>query len=381
MTEIKQEPLDEDEEVIEEPNELVEVKDPIEVKLEVKLEGQIRESGGQDFDLDSIGVRSDEEGKDIEDDKEDDDIEEDDGPISDDSDEDYEVDDLDEENDDPLTGTDQKDDTEDEDVNVEEIPEEDDDDIEDDDKNGEEKSIELAGMTIIQKGQYSKCPKCEKWIKSTFILRHIKAHAYVSEKVTCPEGCGMTFGKINNMFRHLINVHQSKEPYVCKHCGNRFAKSKALTSHLAKHRADKRSAQLDSEENDNQDTGNGNKNFACEFPGCDKSYGKKHHLKEHERKHTGERNYVCQVCNKRFFAHAHMKRHMYSHTGLKPHICRWKCGATFASYGGRMKHERINHYKRNPLEVKCDICERPLKNQQQLIKHRMTHLNPAERME
>ena len=115
--------------------------------------------------------------------------------------------------------------------------------------------------------------------------------------------------------------------------------------------------------------------------GCDKSYGKKHHLREHERKHSGDMKFSCEVCGKKFYMHAHMKRHMYSHTGLKPHVCRWKCGLTFASYGGRMKHERINHYKRNPLQSECDVCGRPFRNQQQLIKHRMTHLNPAERQE
>jgi uncharacterized C2H2 Zn-finger protein len=46
-----------------------------------------------------------------------------------------------------------------------------------------------------------------------------------------------------------------------------------------------------------------------------------------------------------------------------------------------MKHERINHYDENPLESKCDVCGRPFKNQQQLVKHRMTHLNPSERQE
>ena len=63
---------------------------------------------------------------------------------------------------------------------------------------------------------------------------------------------------------------------------------------------------------------------------------------------------------------AHMKRHLYSHTGIKPHVCRWKCGAIFASYGGRMKHERINHYDENPLQSECDICARPFKNTQQV---------------
>ena len=71
---------------------------------------------------------------------------------------------------------------------------------------------------------------------------------------------------------------------------------------------------------------------------------------------------------------AHMKRHLYSHTGIKPHVCRWKCGAIFASYGGRMKHERINHYDENPLQSECDICARPFKNTQQVLRIAVCHV-------
>ena len=70
--------------------------------------------------------------------------------------------------------------------------------------------------------------------------------------------------------------------------------------------------------------------------------------------------YACDVCGERFFVHGHMKRHLYSHTGIKPHACRWKCGAIFASYGGRMKHERAQHSE-NPYKLDCDICGRPFR--------------------
>ena len=83
----------------------------------------------------------------------------------------------------------------------------------------------------------------------------------------------------------------------------------------------------------------------------------------HDKHCSGDMRYACDVCGERFFVHGHMKRHLYSHTGIKPHACRslrtlrtffnnkkkiilianynrWKCGAIFASYGGRMKHER-----------------------------------------
>ena len=211
-------------------------------------------------------------------------------------------------------------------------------------------TTEFNGMKIESKGQYSMCPVCNKKIKSTFIFRHIKLHNQPTQKYPCPEKrCDLVVNRINNLFRHLKVVHASKKPYLCKYdgCKERFAKSATLRSHLAVHRAETRKIQAEKEiSNEEENT----KKFTCEFPGCGKEYGKRHHLKEHERKHTGDMRFTCEVCGKKFYMHAHMKRHLYSHTGIKPHVCRWKCGAIFASYGGRMKHERINHYEENPLQ-------------------------------
>ena len=58
----------------------------------------------------------------------------------------------------------------DEDVDVEGLDETPDDPLDDDDSE-ETKTIEIEGLEIVQKGQYSKCPRCEKFIKSTFIIR------------------------------------------------------------------------------------------------------------------------------------------------------------------------------------------------------------------
>ena len=237
------------------------------------------------------------------------------------------------------------------------------------------KIVEIGGHKVETYGDYSKCPKCEKNIKSTFIIRHIKLHDLPSHVMNCPhQDCSTTFTRSNNMYRHLKVVHDDEEPYICvyKSCKERFASSKALREHVnSSHR---RGVRKEIEQMEAS-----NLRFKCEFPGCEREYGKKQHLKEHFRKHTGDMRYACDVCGERFFVHGHMKRHLYSHTGIKPHACRWKCGAIFASYGGRMKHERAQHSD-NPYKLDCDICGRPFRFERELDKHKLTHLSPQERM-
>ena len=53
--------------------------------------------------------------------------------------------------------------------------------------------------------------------------------------------------------------------------------------------------------------------FTCKI--CNRSFGYKHVLQNHERTHTGEKPFECKECHKRFTRDHHLKTHMRLHTG------------------------------------------------------------------
>ena len=59
------------------------------------------------------------------------------------------------------------------------------------------KVVEIGGLKVETYGDYSKCPKCEKNIKSTFIIRHIKLHDQPSTTMNCPyKDCSTSFTRL-----------------------------------------------------------------------------------------------------------------------------------------------------------------------------------------
>lgn len=107
--------------------------------------------------------------------------------------------------------------------------------------------------------------------------------------------------------------------------------------------------------------------FTCKI--CNRSFGYKHVLQNHERTHTGEKPFECPECHKRFTRDHHLKTHMRLHTGEKPYHCS-HCDRQFVQVANLRRHLRV-HTGERPYS--CDVCEARFSDSNQLKSHILIH--------
>ena len=110
--------------------------------------------------------------------------------------------------------------------------------------------------------------------------------------------------------------------YVCELCkpNKRFVQLAHLRIHQRKH--------------------TGERPFVCSY--CNKSFAQQGNLKTHQRKHTGERPFTCPICFKTFTQSGNLKQHELVHQGVRPFVCEW-CDKTFTQSGNLKTHQIKMH--------------------------------------
>ena len=230
-------------------------------------------------------------------------------------------------------------------------------------------------------------------LKNYFLLFYFQEQQHVPAL----EGCPRRWQSLHLCLQELLwQVNDQDQNIVYDHLC-RFESSKMLREHVNRVHRKGRNHEIDDLEGSNMRSIGSTFHswitfflffrYQCEFPGCEREYGKKQHLKEHFRKHTGDSKHTTRKFQRCTISTCTLPKRVLwmmqvtcvilatcvvkdsSCTGTWRGTCtatlessrtlagerkgyfppttlpRWKCGAIFASYGGRMKHERAQVIK------------------------------------
>ncbi|XP_055641591.1 zinc finger protein 479-like isoform X2 [Toxorhynchites rutilus septentrionalis] len=225
------------------------------------------------------------------------------------------------------------------------------------------------------------CERCveeggrEKEITSLILLhRHFRMHA---GSIKCPK-CPMRTFTSTALYGHIASYHRadSTTKYTCEICGHQMVNIKRFHIHMGFHRAVEQGR------------------YKCNQ--CDKKFGTKARLERHERihtqsftnettlhiherTHTGEKGFRCDICGECFQSTKNLIYHIEeAHDGPSgeqgsAECYEIKCAVKGCNYRTKNRYKYYNHKARHALRFHCSYCTKQFGTKQQLQHHETGH--------
>ena len=174
--------------------------------------------------------------------------------------------------------------------------------------------------------------------------------------------CEKVFRSNSDAKRHEVS-HTKTKHHCCEECGKQFS----YKSDMLRHR-------------DTQHSEDSNLKRSVTCSECGKTFTNKTNLVIHERTHTGNKPFVCEICECQFRLECHLEKHrVKEHNHTYPHICDL-CGKGFIKF--KFKRAWAFHKKKcgseKIISIKkqsCEICKKEFHKQDAHTRHMKSHLN------
>ncbi|XP_025160414.1 zinc finger protein 665-like isoform X4 [Harpegnathos saltator] len=221
------------------------------------------------------------------------------------------------------------------------------------------------------------CPKKFRLFRD--LTRHEKTHFYPS--YMCKE-CDYETTVVAALSIHMLrHADKADLPFKCNECDKRFRKKLDLQEHYNIHSGEKpfvcqlcnnafylrRQLSAHCRRMHPELKANKVTSTACDI--CGRVLATKRSLFRHKESHNPTKLYLCDYCGKSLSSAEHLKKHRRIHTGEKPYVCDI-CGKGFTDSENLRMHRRV-HTGEKPY--KCDQCPKAFSQRSTLTIHRRGH--------
>ena len=170
--------------------------------------------------------------------------------------------------------------------------------------------------------------------------------------------CGGVFQQLDSFRKHIL---EHKKLQRCEVCGKYFRFASTFSRHILLCKTKEKNQKTVSTSGEASP-----KPHRCRY--CGKHVSPEH-LKQHIKKHKGDRPLRCDICGQTFVYYSELRRHRLAHSSERKYPCT-ECGKSFKRRDNLKQHV-IMHSNERPY--KCPTCEKAFSRPHTLRAHMHTH--------